>query len=117
MAQGALKAKAKARATPSNKKTFGSRVIKPKKGKAIKDIMRKKVRLAPVLLDLDARDHVVSEGQKLTRQKSHSSQMTGSVEKALAHRAGHLEMLAGGKKDAKDEGKNAGRTTAKKGAK
>lgn len=44
MAQGAHKAKAKAKGTPSNKKTFGSRVIKPKKAKFIKKSLLQKVR-------------------------------------------------------------------------
>lgn len=39
--------------------------------------------------------------------------MNGSVEKALAHRAGHLEILAGGKRDSKDAGKDAGKAGKK----
>lgn len=34
--------------------------------------------------------------------------MTERTEKALAERAGHLELLAGGKKDKKEEGKAKG---------
>jgi len=37
--------------------------------------------------------------------QKHSAGLTALTEKALAEKAGHLEMLRGGKKDRKEQGK------------
>ncbi|KAL2350821.1 hypothetical protein BJ546DRAFT_379787 [Cryomyces antarcticus] len=83
MAQGAVK-KSKANApkkpTASGPKR-GARVIKPKKAVLVKQNQIK---------------------------KKHSAGLSAMTEKALAERAGHLEMLRGGKKDGKKEDKAAG---------
>ncbi|KAF2089898.1 hypothetical protein K490DRAFT_16957, partial [Saccharata proteae CBS 121410] len=75
MAQGAIKSKAKA---SGPKKAFGpargNRVIAPKKTKLIN---QKKI------------------------LKKHTAGLIGATEKQLAQRAGHLEMLKGGKRDEK----------------
>ncbi|KAF2730924.1 hypothetical protein EJ04DRAFT_404325, partial [Polyplosphaeria fusca] len=76
MPQGAVK---KSKAAPTKKSTSqtpkrGSRVIKPKK---------------PSLI----------AANKL--KKKHTAGLTGQTEKLLAEKAGHLEMLRGGKKDRK----------------
>ncbi|KAF2720931.1 hypothetical protein K431DRAFT_303978 [Polychaeton citri CBS 116435] len=73
MAQGELKAKKKVQQKPSQRKQIGTRVIKPKKATLVK--------------------------QK-QMQKKHSSGLTAVTEKSLAQKAGHLEILRGGKKDA-----------------
>ncbi|EOD48496.1 hypothetical protein GTA08_BOTSDO11845 [Neofusicoccum parvum] len=84
MAQGAIKQKAKPAGGSGAKKASqplkprGSRQIAPKKQKII---------------------------QQKKLLKKHSAGLTALTEKALAEKAGHLEMLRGGKKDKKDEGK------------
>jgi hypothetical protein len=76
MAQGQLK-KAKAPAAKQNqRKVTGSRVIKPKKAALQKQQQMK---------------------------KKHSSGLAAMTEKSLAGRAGHLELLRGGKRDKKAE--------------
>ncbi|MBE7179690.1 MAG: DUF2462 domain-containing protein [Terriglobus roseus] len=83
MAQGQIKRPAKT--GPSSKKSSSQtpkhRVIKPKKAKLIQQ-------------------------RKLIRK--HTSGLTAMTEKNLAQRAGHLEILAGGKKDSKGDGKKKG---------
>ena len=99
MAQGAIKSKkatapAKPYVTPhhhhppsplhypthaphrSQRKQTGARVIKPKKASLLK---------------------------ANKTNKKHTSGMTAMTEKSLAGKAGHLEMLRGGKKDRKDK--------------
>ena len=85
MAQGAIKKSAKA--APAKKPSRSApkhRVIKPKKAKLI---------------------------QQQKMMKKHTSGLTALTEKNLAQRAGHLEILAGGKRDAKGggEGKKKGK--------
>ncbi|KAJ9621992.1 hypothetical protein H2203_006873 [Taxawa tesnikishii (nom. ined.)] len=81
MAQGAIKKSAKPASSSSSLskkstqlKPQGSRIIKPKKAALIKQQQMK---------------------------KKHSAGLTAMTEKSLAEKAGHLEMLRGGKKDAK----------------
>ncbi|EON67288.1 hypothetical protein W97_06541 [Coniosporium apollinis CBS 100218] len=82
MAQGAVKKAAKpAGVTKSQRTQRGARVIAPKKVKLIQQ-------------------------QKLV--KKHTSGLTALTEKNLAEKAGHLELLRGGKKDKKG-GKGAER--------
>ncbi|KAF2481175.1 hypothetical protein BDY17DRAFT_300818 [Neohortaea acidophila] len=72
MAQGQIK-KSKAPAPKvTQRKQTGARVIKPRKAAAVKQ-------------------------QKM--KKKHSAGLTAVTEKSLASKAGHLEMLSGGKKD------------------
>ncbi|KAH7066196.1 hypothetical protein BKA63DRAFT_571577 [Paraphoma chrysanthemicola] len=80
MAQGAVKTKSKP-VVPKKKAGLkpGARVIKPKKASLIQ--------------------------QNKIKKKS-SSGLIGQTEKLLAEKAGHLEMLKGGKRD-KKEGKKA----------
>ncbi|KAF1833841.1 hypothetical protein BDW02DRAFT_630874 [Decorospora gaudefroyi] len=79
MAQGAVKkTKAAAPRKPSQKVQRGARVIKPKKASII--------------------------SQNKIKHKS-SAGLVGQTEKLLAQKAGHLEMLKGGKKDRKEGGK------------
>ncbi|TKA31675.1 hypothetical protein B0A50_01753 [Salinomyces thailandicus] len=76
MAQGQMK-KAKAPATKiTQRKQTGNRVIKPKK---------------------------VALQKQQQMKKKHTSGLTEMTEKSLAGKAGHLEMLRGGKKDSKAE--------------
>ena len=76
MAQGQLK-KTKAPATKiTQRKQTGSRVIKPKKASLVKQNNMK---------------------------KKHSAGLVTATEKSLAGKAGHLELLRGGKKDQKAE--------------
>ncbi|KAG8623017.1 hypothetical protein KVT40_007993 [Elsinoe batatas] len=80
MAQGAVKIKATA--SKSNKPTGpqrGNRVIKPKKAKLV---------------------------QQHKLKKKQSAGLAALTEKSLAEKAGHLEMLKGGKKDAARKGEN-----------
>lgn len=78
MAQGAVKkTKAAAPKKPSQRVQRGARVIKPKKASII--------------------------AQNKIKHKS-SSGLVGQTEKLLAEKAGHLEMLKGGKKDKKEGG-------------
>ncbi|KAK5122679.1 hypothetical protein LTR85_003942 [Meristemomyces frigidus] len=75
MAQGQLK-KTKAPATKlSQRIQTGNRVIKPKKA-------------------------ALQKQEKM--KKKHSGGLAGMTEKSLAAKAGHLEMLRGGKKDRKE---------------
>ncbi|CAK3945101.1 Hypothetical predicted protein [Lecanosticta acicola] len=75
MAQGQTK-KSKAPAPKiTQRKQTGSRVIKPKKASLLKQHSMK---------------------------KKHSSGLAAATEKSLASKAGHLEMLSGGKKDKKE---------------
>lgn len=77
MAQGQLKkTKAPAAKANTNRKQMGARVIKPQKGAALKTQQFK---------------------------KKHSSGMTALTEKSLASRAGHLELLKGGKREKRQE--------------
>ncbi|KAF4556034.1 Hypothetical protein D9617_2g060010 [Elsinoe fawcettii] len=88
MAQGSFKVKAGA--SKSNKPTGpqrGNRVIKPKKAKLV---------------------------QQHKLKKKQSAGLAALTEKSLAERAGHLEMLKGGKKDAKEAAKKADKSKAKK---
>ncbi|TKX23398.1 hypothetical protein C1H76_4466 [Elsinoe australis] len=76
MAQGAVKIKAGA--SKANKPTGpqrGNRVIKPKKAKLV---------------------------QQFKLKRKQSGGLAALTEKSLAERAGHLEMLKGGKADRKD---------------
>ncbi|KAK5165790.1 uncharacterized protein LTR77_008713 [Saxophila tyrrhenica] len=83
MAQGTIK-KSKAGAPKvSQRKQTGNRVIKPKKSALVKQ-------------------------QQMT--KKHTSGLTEMTEKSLASKAGHLEMLRGGKKDSKTGGPKHGAT-------
>ncbi|KXT17237.1 hypothetical protein AC579_5795 [Pseudocercospora musae] len=76
MAQGQIK-KAKAPAPKNtNRKQTGARVIKPKKASALKREQFK---------------------------KKHSAGLILATEQSLAGKAGHLEILRGGKKDKKDK--------------
>ena len=78
MAQGqAKKIKAPA-AKPTNRKQTGNRVIKPKKSALQKQQAMK---------------------------KKHTAGLTELTERSLAGKAGHLEMLGGGKKEKKGESK------------
>lgn len=83
MAQGAIKKSTK---PPPKKSTNppkrGSRVIKPKKAALISQSKIK---------------------------KKHTAGLIGKTEKLLASKAGHLEMLRGGKKDAKEGAKGKGK--------
>ncbi|KAF2755145.1 hypothetical protein EJ05DRAFT_503453 [Pseudovirgaria hyperparasitica] len=76
MAQGAIKKKAVASKKPAalGPKRGGNRVIAPKKSSLIKK-------------------------QKIV--KKNCGALTAMTEKSLAQKAGHLELLAGGKKDKK----------------
>ena len=47
--------------------------------------------------------------------KKHSAGLTATTEKSLAGKAGHLEMLRGGKKDRRIEKEKAAAEAAKKG--
>lgn len=81
MAQGAVKAKSKPVAARKPSRTGpkpGARVIKPKKASII--------------------------SQNKIKHKS-SAGLVAQTEKMLAQKAGHLEILKGGKKDKKEEGK------------
>ncbi|EKG12974.1 hypothetical protein MPH_09892 [Macrophomina phaseolina MS6] len=85
MAQGVIKQKAKPTGGNAKKgsqplKPRGSRQIAPKKQKLI---------------------------QQKKLLKKHSAGLTALTEKQLAEKAGHLEMLRGGKKDKKGEAKKA----------
>ncbi|KAF2430404.1 hypothetical protein EJ08DRAFT_242596 [Tothia fuscella] len=82
MAQGTIKKGATTNSAKSKRNTAGvgltkrgSRIIAPKKAKVI------------------AKKKII---------KKHSSGLTGMTERALAQRAGHLEILAGGKNKKKD---------------
>ncbi|RMZ68478.1 ribosomal s25 [Pyrenophora seminiperda CCB06] len=78
MAQGAVKkSKAAAPKKPTQRVQRGARVIKPKKTSIIT--------------------------QNKIKHKS-SSGLVGQTEKLLAQKAGHLEMLKGGKRDKKEGG-------------
>ncbi|KAH7406584.1 hypothetical protein DE146DRAFT_607712 [Phaeosphaeria sp. MPI-PUGE-AT-0046c] len=85
MAQGAVKTKSKPVAPKNRSKgpKPGARVIKPKKASLI--------------------------SQNKIKKKS-AAGLVGQTEKLLAEKAGHLEMLKGGKKDRK-EGKKEGKKT------
>ncbi|KAF1824451.1 uncharacterized protein K489DRAFT_296864, partial [Dissoconium aciculare CBS 342.82] len=72
MVQGAIKKTKAAAPKLTQRKQTGSRVIKPKKATLIKHNQMK---------------------------KKHSSGLAAVTEKSLASRAGHLELLRGGKKD------------------
>ncbi|KAF2840968.1 hypothetical protein M501DRAFT_1002050 [Patellaria atrata CBS 101060] len=82
MAQGAPKLKSKPAAKPRSGSRSGpkpgARVIKPKNPKLIKQ-------------------------QKVIKKRT--AGLTAQTEKALAERAGHLEMLKGGKKEKEKENK------------
>ncbi|KAI5367282.1 hypothetical protein Slin15195_G024090 [Septoria linicola] len=87
MAQGQIK-KAKAPAAkPSNRKQMGARVIKAQKGSALKTQQFK---------------------------KKHSSGLAEATEKSLATRAGHLELLKGGKREKRQELAKKAQEAAKK---
>ncbi|KAK3074284.1 hypothetical protein LTR53_003395 [Teratosphaeriaceae sp. CCFEE 6253] len=74
MAQGQMK-KAKAPATKlTQRKQTGNRVIKPKK---------------------------LALQKQQSANKKHTSGLTAMTEKSLASKAGHLEILRGGKRDSK----------------
>ncbi|KAL1798449.1 hypothetical protein ACET3X_002486 [Alternaria dauci] len=78
MAQGAVKkSKAAAPKKPSQRVQRGARVIKPKNAAIIKQ-------------------------NKIVHKSS--SGLIGQTEKLLAQKAGHLEILKGGKKDKKEGG-------------
>jgi hypothetical protein len=74
----------------TQRKQTGSRVIKPKKTALIKKEQMKKVIEVFYILECTAN---ASLSQK------HSAGLTAVTEKSLASKAGHLEMLHGGKKD------------------
>lgn len=78
----------------TQRKQTGARVIKPKKAALIKHQQIKKVSKE---CERYSRDCFLIPLQK------HSSGLAAMTEKALASRAGHLELLHGGKKDAKAE--------------
>lgn len=81
MAQGQVKKSSKANtSTKKSSHTQKHRIIKPKKAKLIRQ-------------------------QKMI--KKHTSGLTALTEKNLAQRAGHLEILGGGKKDPKATGKKS----------
>lgn len=74
----------------------GNRVIKPKKASLIKQQQIKKVCLHD--------DHSARRVRsRLTRAQKHTAGLAAMTEKSLASRAGHLEMLHGGKKDKKKQ--------------
>ncbi|KAI9707949.1 MAG: hypothetical protein M1820_004368 [Bogoriella megaspora] len=87
MPQGAVKSKtlSQPKKSSTSKSVRGARVIKPKKA-------------------------VLQKQQNL--KKKHSSGLTALTERKLAEKAGHLEMLKGGKKDRKegDKGKKGTKT-------
>ncbi|KAF2110993.1 hypothetical protein BDV96DRAFT_500450 [Lophiotrema nucula] len=76
MAQGAIKKSSKAGPKRPSGPQRGARVIKPKKAKLISQ-------------------------QKI--KKKHASGLTAQTEKMLGEKAGHLELLRGGKKEKKDK--------------
>jgi len=82
MPQGPLKAKAKATGKPEKAKIVRNAGI-TKKGQRT---------IAPKRKNLQ---------KQANFQKQFSAQLTGGTEKRLAERAGHLELLAGGKKNKK----------------
>ncbi|CAE7032238.1 hypothetical protein CFE70_004574 [Pyrenophora teres f. teres 0-1] len=89
MAQGAVKnSKAAAPKKPTQRVQRGARVIKPKKTSIIT--------------------------QNKIKHKS-SSGLVGQTEKLLAQKAGHLEMLKGGKRDKKEGAKKEGGDKKKSG--
>lgn len=71
---------------PSQRKNTGTRVIKPKK---------------PSLQKAQA------------MRKKHSAGLTALTERSLAGKAGHLEMLGGGKKEKKGQGTEGGQKDGK----
>ncbi|KAF2265521.1 hypothetical protein CC78DRAFT_579269 [Lojkania enalia] len=80
MAQGAVKLKSKPAPKKPTGPQRGNRIIKPKKASLI------------------SQNNI---------KKKHAAGLTAKTEKMLAEKAGHLEMLRGGKKD-KKEGKKEG---------
>ncbi|WPH01771.1 UPF0390 protein [Acrodontium crateriforme] len=72
MAQGVTKKAKLPTAKPTQRKQTGARIIKPKKPALVKQNQMK---------------------------KKHSAGLAAMTEKALAGKAGHLELLRGGKKD------------------
>ncbi|KAK3725903.1 hypothetical protein LTR37_000051 [Vermiconidia calcicola] len=82
MAQGQLKKSKAPAAKLTQRKQTGARVIKPKKQALMKQ-------------------------QKM--KKKHSGGLAAMTEKSLASKAGHLEMLRGGKKDKKAEESKKGK--------
>lgn len=92
MAQGQLKkTKAPAAKTNPNRKQLGARIIKPTKSSAALKTQQFK--------------------------KKHSSGMTALTEKSLASRAGHLELLKGGKREKRQELARKALEEAQKGGK
>lgn len=84
----------------------GTRVIKPKKADLIKQTQLKKVRV------------ILSEASTLSctdpGSQKHCGGLSAMTEKLLAEKAGHLEMLKGGKKERNEKLKNKAMAQAKK---
>jgi hypothetical protein len=78
----------------TQRKQTGNRVIKPKKTALVKQQQMKKVRS----------NNTKAKQRKLIVEQKHSAGLTEMTEKSLASKAGHLEILRGGKKEAKASG-------------
>lgn len=90
MAQGAPRKPTAPKAKTSTRKQTGSRVIKPKKQ---------------------------SLQKAQAASKKHTSGLTALTERSLAGKAGHLEMLGGGKKDKKQAAQQQQQQAGKAGKK
>ncbi|KAI5240708.1 hypothetical protein E4T43_05941 [Aureobasidium subglaciale] len=101
MVQGVVKQKVKTEpkkgARPTGPQT-GNRVLKPKKAALIKQNNMKKVRRR--------QDTNAQRNTSLTPIQKHSAGLITLTERSLAEKAGHLEMLKGGKKDRLEKAKN-----------
>ncbi|KAI5306296.1 hypothetical protein KEM56_001510 [Ascosphaera pollenicola] len=100
MAQGALKNKPKAPAAPAKKTgklSKGARVYKPKKASLVKQ--QKVTKVGPHRHIFTRREIEIALNQSNCLRQKLTSGLAAKTERMLAERAGHLEMLAGGKKE------------------